>query len=367
MTEALVAGAGIIGQVAALGLAGQGRKVRLIERLAAEPSGSGRLFTLNWPARRMLARILPALPPTQPIRQMRIFAPDGQMLKFDADAAGIACLAATVLEDDLIASLAAARSATGLNTELDIQPTAATLLAEGWQVTCAGESIAARLLVAADGASSPTAKAAGLLRRTAGATQQIETGWLATGGTSDAIAWQWFTPRATLALLPAADGRINFILSRPINSGKEEQEPVAAEKIIAEVCQSEIGRCRLVDEPRTFCATPGQICGHRPRLAPVGDCAQSVYPLSGQGLTVGLGDVEELLDCLAGESDPGAGAALKNYRRRRSLRARATIEITKFFANANNASSPAARLLGLAARINKTPAATLFAHLANAR
>ena len=215
MTEVLVAGAGATGQAAAIGLAGQGRKVRIVERLAEEPGSAGRLFTLNWPARRLLARLLAADLPMQPIRHMRIFAPDGRRLGFSADAAGIACLAATVLEDDLIAALAAARAAAGLSIELDSQVTAATAEPDCWRVACAGSRIAARLLVAADGAASPTAAAAGLVRRSAGPTQQIETGWLEADRAPAAVAWQWFASFGTLALLPAADGRINFILSRP--------------------------------------------------------------------------------------------------------------------------------------------------------
>ena len=364
MTEVLIAGAGATGQAAALGLAGQGRQVRLVERQARAPGSAGRLFTLNWPARRLLARLLAAKLPMQPIRRMRIFAPDGRLLGFDADAAGIACLAATVHEDDLTAALAAARDAAGLAIETNSQVTAAAAEADGWQVTCAGRQIAARLLVAADGAGSPTAAAAGLARTSAGASQQIETGWLEAAGAPAATAWQWFAPFGCLALLPAADGRINFILSRALAAGAPAAD---AEAIIGDLCRPEIGSWRLLAPPQHFCATCSHSRGSRPRLALIGDCARSIYPLSGQGLAVGLGDVETLLECLAGKPDPGAGAALQRYRRRRALRTGATVQVTSFFARASNRNSAAAGLLSLAARIDSAPATALAAHLANIR
>ena len=366
MTEVLIAGAGATGLAAAVGLAGQGRTVRLLESRPAAAGSAGRLFTLNWPARRLLARILPATPPAQPVLHMRIFPPDGRLLRFDAGSAGIACLAATVLEDDLLAALATARAAASIALQVDSQVTAAHPASDCWQVECGrSRTIATRLLIAADGAASPAIAAAGLARTAAGAIQRIESGWLEAPAAPAAVAWQWFAPFGILALLPSPDGRINFILSRPIGSDEGDDEDAGS--LIDRVCRPEIGSWRMDARPRQFAAAPGRLRGWRPRLAAIGDCARSIYPLSGQGLAMGLGDVETLLDCLAGSKDPGQPAALQRYRHLRAIRTTATVRISGFFARAGSAGSPAARLLSLAARIDSGRAAALCAHLANAR
>ena len=328
------------------------------------PASAGRLFTLNWPARRLLARILKTELPAQPIQYMRIFAPDRRLLRFDAAAAHIASLAATVPEDDLLKALTDALTAAGIVPEVDAQIATARLDDDCWHIDCGrNETIAARLLVAADGAASPTAAAAGLMRESAGDVQHIETGWLQAPNASTDTAWQWFTAVGILALLPAGDGRLNFIFSRPgQNPGQTDLE-----SLIDEECRPEIGDWRMLTEARQFLASPGRIRTARPRLATVGECAQSIYPLSGQSLAVGLGDVETLLDCLAGREDPGHLPSLQRYRRLRAIRSEATVRITGFFGRACQTSSPAGCLLSLAARIDSTKAAAFFAHLANAR
>jgi len=59
----------------------------------------------------------------------------------------------------------------------------------------------------------------------------------------------------------------------------------------------------------------------RPRLALIGDAAHSVHPLAGQGLNLGLGDVEELAKVMEASSrvggDPGSLRFLQQYASRR--------------------------------------------------
>ena len=89
---------------------------------------------------------------------------------------------------------------------------------------------------------------------------------------------------------------------------------------------------------------------HGPRLALVGNAAQSLHPVAGQGFNLGLRDAALLAEILAVAPDPGAAAVLEDYERRRAADRRGMIGFTdglvRLFAS-DRPGVAAARSLGL--------------------
>ena len=68
------------------------------------------------------------------------------------------------------------------------------------------------------------------------------------------------------------------------------------------------------------------------RAAYVGNAAQTLHPVAGQGLNLGLRDAWDLAQAIASAPDPGDAAALRRYASLRRLDAQATVRITDFLA-----------------------------------
>jgi 2-octaprenyl-6-methoxyphenol hydroxylase len=71
----------------------------------------------------------------------------------------------------------------------------------------------------------------------------------------------------------------------------------------------------------------------------IGNAAQSLHPVAGQGLNLGLRDAWDLARIWHGAADPGDAALLGGYAARRRLDAAATIRVTDFLAGAFTGSS----------------------------
>jgi len=66
----------------------------------------------------------------------------------------------------------------------------------------------------------------------------------------------------------------------------------------------------------------------------IGNAAQTLHPVAGQGLNLGLRDAWELAQILRTAPDPGEAATLARYSARRRLDAAATVRITDLLASA---------------------------------
>src|SRR6185312_1684006 len=78
-----------------------------------------------------------------------------------------------------------------------------------------GESLSARLVVAADGAASPLRDMMGIATRGRDYVQRAVVAHVATERSHQQTAWQRFLPTGPLALLPLADGRSSIVWSLP--------------------------------------------------------------------------------------------------------------------------------------------------------
>lgn len=187
-----------------------------------------------------------------------------------------------------------------------------------------GETLAATVLVAADGSDSPVRDRLGFPTTRYDYGQRAVVTHAATEHGHDETAWQRFLPDGPLAFLPLADNRSSVVWS----TGSDRAEALcrADEADFLDQLQAAsgrvLGRIRAVARRASFplrAIHAGQYC--RPRIALAGDAAHTVHPLAGQGMNLGLLDAavlaEVLLDALARGEDPGDLGILRRYERRR--------------------------------------------------
>ncbi|MHB8447178.1 MAG: UbiH/UbiF/VisC/COQ6 family ubiquinone biosynthesis hydroxylase [Rudaea sp.] len=214
--------------------------------------------------------------------------------------------------------------------------------------------ISARLVVAADGADSALREMAGIGTHDRDYGQRAIVAHVATERAHEATAWQRFLPGATLAFLPLVDGRSSIVWSV---ADMESQRQLALDD--AAFC-AELGAAFDFRLGRVVAATQRASFPLRrkladrylaPRLALIGDAAHAVHPLAGQGVNLGLRDVEELRNVLVeardAKRDFAAESVLRRYERRRrsdnALSAHAFDAIQRVF---GSAAMPLAALRG---------------------
>ncbi|MGH8158460.1 MAG: UbiH/UbiF/VisC/COQ6 family ubiquinone biosynthesis hydroxylase [Rhodanobacter sp.] len=187
-----------------------------------------------------------------------------------------------------------------------------------------GETLAAALLVAADGAASPLRQLAGIGTRGRDYAQRAVVAHVRTERPHEGTAWQRFLPSGPMALLPLADGRSSIVWSLP---EAEAQRVLALDE---QAFLDELGMASDFRLGRIVATTPRAAFPLKLQLAEryqaerfvlLGDAAHAVHPLAGQGVNLGLRDVAELRDTLlaarAAGRDIGAEHVLRRYARRR--------------------------------------------------
>ncbi|WP_346948497.1 UbiH/UbiF/VisC/COQ6 family ubiquinone biosynthesis hydroxylase [Dyella sp.] len=187
-----------------------------------------------------------------------------------------------------------------------------------------GQSIAARLLVAADGAGSPLRKLAGIDTRGRDYAQRAVVAHVRTERPHEGTAWQRFLPDGPLALLPLADGRSSIVWSLPDDEAKRVLALDDAAFLAELGTASDFRLGRIVGATKRA-AFPLKLqlaeTYQAERFVLLGDAAHAVHPLAGQGVNLGLRDVLELRDTLlaarAAHRDIAAAHVLRRYARRR--------------------------------------------------
>ena len=183
-------------------------------------------------------------------------------------------------------------------------------------------TLAARLVIGADGAQSSVRQAVGL---TADASDYRQTAIVATVATErphEKTALQRFMRDGTLAFLPLADGTTSIVWSadNDVASVLLCGPPTDFAAELDRASDGALGATRLVSERASFPLR--RLAAHHyvaQRVALVGDAAHVVHPLAGQGVNLGLLDAaalaQLLLDAHQEREDPGALRVLRQYER----------------------------------------------------
>lgn len=189
------------------------------------------------------------------------------------------------------------------------------------QTDAGASQLSARLVVAADGAHSLVREAAGLSATVDDYRQVAIVASLRTDQPNDGTAYERFTTAGPMALLPLAFAgdpcwRTLVWAARPEDA--ERLMPLHDDAFLAEWQQAfgwRAGRAMQLGRRARYPLALSR--SERPiaqRIALLGNAAQSLHPVAGQGFNLGLRDAAELVDLLAqGHADPGSNEVLAQY------------------------------------------------------
>lgn len=338
-SDICIIGNGIIGKVAALGLARAGMSVTLLTPPAAQVKKAlagwdVRVYALNQVAHALLSslRVWDALDASRiaPVDAMVVNGDgpqSGGRLAFDAYSARAGLLAWIVEDSNLNAALDAALrfshnltvvSARAVRLEQDEKR--ATVHLDN------GEALSAALVVGADGGQSWVRAQCdiGIDFRPYG--QRAVVANFSTELPHHGAAHQWFTStEGIVALLPLPGNQVSLVWSAPdALADTLMQEPLSqlAARLSA-LPRQPFGTLAPL-QPETVQALPLALI--RPhaiisqRVALIGDAAHVIHPLAGHGMNLGFADVNALLQILAergAERDCGDARLLRRYSRAR--------------------------------------------------
>ncbi|MFA1646414.1 MAG: 2-octaprenyl-6-methoxyphenyl hydroxylase, partial [Enterobacteriaceae bacterium] len=194
-----------------------------------------------------------------------------------------------------------------------------------------GSSLTGELLVAADGSRSALGQQCGIQWQQQPYHQLAVIANVATAVAHQGRAFERFTEYGPLAMLPMSEGRSSLVWSHPLEKA-DEIKGWSDERFRNELQQAfgwRLGRITHVGQRAHYplaLTTASQAISHR--VALVGNAAQTLHPIAGQGFNLGLRDVMTLAETLAqaffGQEDCGAYPLLCQYQHRRQRDKEAT-------------------------------------------
>lgn len=200
-----------------------------------------------------------------------------------------------------------------------------------------GRLLAGRLLVGADGTNSTVRRLAGIDSRRHDYGQSAMIFNVRCPGRPSGTAWERFTPAGPLAFLPQPDDRLGVVW---IDRGERiEADIELRDEELLERLNARSGRApggfespgRRVSYPLALTRTRRPV---GPRIALVGNAANTVHPVSAQGFNLGLRDVAALIDHAGPADDPGHAGILEAWFVDRREDQAATVRYTDTLARA---------------------------------
>src|SRR5215831_12103328 len=328
MLDVAIVGGGPVGATVAALAAESGLAIAVLEARPG-PSTQARILALSHGSREILepAGAWPADAAT-PITSIHISQRGGPgRTLLEAAEQGLPALGYTLSYAALDAALNARVAAGGVALRYGAACRSLRLEPEGARLTLAsGEEVDARLVVIADGGASASA-IPGIAFTEKDYGQQAIVGTVRTDRPHGGRAYERFTPQGPLALLPVADHYALVWTARPAEAPRllalEDGAFLAA---LQEAFGDRAGRFLAIANRSAFplklrtVNTPVAL-----RTAIVGNAAQALHPIAGQGLNLGLRDAAALADQLratprAALGEPAMLAAYRDARRRDAAR-----------------------------------------------
>ncbi|UYO94108.1 FAD-dependent monooxygenase [Pollutimonas sp. M17] len=332
----LVCGTGIAGLSAALGLARAGADVALLGPRAAASAAAAdiycpRVYAISASSQAFLCGLgvwdMMDARRITPVEAMEVYGDGGGALHLNAWQAAQTALAWIVESSEMERVLQQAVQVFGLAWHAE----KFQRLESKAVLTDSGRTLQPGLLVGADGARSPVREAAGISHDTRAYGDTGLVVHLTAELPHQNAALQWFTGDSILALLPlpdTADGhQVSMVWSMPdalaneLMALPEAERNARLESRLAMTSGGRLGRLTVRSPLFGFPLYLEKSAMIAPGVALVGDAAHRVHPLAGQGLNLGLADVEELLRILAareGYRPVGDMRVLRRYRRARA-------------------------------------------------
>ncbi|OZI68685.1 UbiH/UbiF family hydroxylase [Bordetella genomosp. 1] len=334
--QVLILGAGIVGLSTALALARRGQRVAVLApRSPVAPVTPDlyhpRVYAISPASQRFLAElgVWGAMPQARltPVTAMEIHGDGDGRVDLNAWQAAQPQLAWIVESGEIERVLAQAVQMFGIPW---IEERCVSWRA-GEVRTDADRVLQAELFVGADGAASPLREAAGLKHE---ATSYHDVGLvvhLDAERAHQGTALQWFRDDGVLALLPMPDtsagAQVSMVWSmreepaRALLALSPDDQAAELARRLADATHGRLGALRVRSKLHGFPLTLERAQMVAPGIALAGDAAHRLHPLAGQGLNLGLGDVQALAEVVAKREafrEAGDIRVLRRYQRARA-------------------------------------------------